>query len=193
MKSTTSRKPRRPVSASPKIAPIVLRSDGTINREYTEEELRFFEGWQPSIVVSGKDIEESCRVGRAIHAIPKQCWLNARKAIMTLEEYAYASLIEGWAVVAGALPIEHAWIVRDGVLVDPTLPSESIEYFAGLEFRGRSGIEAFLMTPRGSKCRKTAFFYAFGWGGMESPSFQSCYYDMRMALDQGTAVSRVDA
>ena len=46
------------------VKPIVMRSDGTIApEEFTEEELEFFLGWQPSTKVTRKDIEESVRVG----------------------------------------------------------------------------------------------------------------------------------
>jgi hypothetical protein len=56
---------------------------------------------------------------------------------------------------------------------------ETMSYFAGLEFQGRTGIEEFLSTPEGKKCKRSPFFYAFGWGGMKSPSFRKCWESAR--------------
>jgi hypothetical protein len=58
----------------------------------------------------------------------------------------------------------------DGTVIDPTLPRRCGAYFPGLEFKGRAGISEFLGTPRGSECKDSPFFYAFGWGGQYSPS-----------------------
>jgi len=69
------------------------------------------------------------------------------------------------------MAIEHAWILKDGYVIDPTLPCSVIAYFAGLEFLGRSEVKDFLATKEGGKCRKSPFFYAFGFGGGMSPSF----------------------
>lgn len=141
---------------------------------YTEEELDFFQRWQPTATVTGKDEEESERVGIQICAWPRQCWFNARRVIQKLKEYAEASYVEGWAVCHDGLHIEHGWVVRDGLVIDPTLPRKVAVYFPGLEFRGRAGIKEFLDTPGGRKCKKSPFLYAFGWGGCMSPSFRRC-------------------
>jgi hypothetical protein len=133
----------------------------------------FLGRWQPTSTAHQKDEQESERVGRKVRAGVKQCWFNARKAILKVPEYAEASHVEGWACLP--FPMEHGWIVRDGVIVDPTLPHDEGAYFPGLEFRGCSEIEAFLDTPPGRRCKKSPFFYAFGWGGMQSPSFRKCY------------------
>ena len=48
-------------------------------------------------------------------------------------------------------------------------------YIPGLEIVGRAGIEGFLATRAGRKCRRSPFLYAFGWGGVESPSFSKAW------------------
>lgn len=156
------------------ISPIFIAADGSITIETSLEEHEFHQRWQPTTATSVKDCIESVRVGRAIRACVKQCWFNARKVVLKLEEYADASYVEGWAVVNN-FPTEHGWVVQDGRIIDPTLPEKSGLYFPGLEFRGRRGIGEFLATAKGRKCKKSPFFYAFGWGGMLSPTFRKCY------------------
>jgi hypothetical protein len=148
------------------------------------EQNDFLQGWKPTTTAKTKEVEESRRVGKAIKAIPKQCWFNARKAIQKLDEYAGASLVEGWALIRGVMPIEHGWIARNGFIIDPTLPDDEMVYYPGLEFRGRAEIEHFLSIPQGKKCKKTPFFFAFGWGGMLSPSFRKCYDDVMATLNR---------
>jgi hypothetical protein len=88
--------------------PIVIQEDGTIAPEkFTDEDLAFFRGWQPVTEVTGKDIEESARVDRVIKAIPKSCWRNALRVIQKLDDYAYASYVEGIACFDGCPLIEH--------------------------------------------------------------------------------------
>ncbi|WP_145275507.1 hypothetical protein [Tautonia plasticadhaerens] len=152
-------------------------ADGTIEpEEHTEEERRFYEGWQPLARPHLKDEAASRRLRSRIKAKPKLCWFNARKAIQKLDEYADASYVEGHIVLKdGFGPIEHGWIVRDGVIIDPTLPDSVGAYYPGLEFAGRSGIEEFLATPQGKACKRSPFFFAFGWGGMLSPGYRRAY------------------
>jgi hypothetical protein len=57
-----------------------------------------------------KDHVESARVGRKIRAVPKQCWLNAGKAVLRLPEYTDATLVEGWVVHWDGLMIEHGLV-----------------------------------------------------------------------------------
>lgn len=109
----------------------------------TEENRAFLCGWQPTSQAAEKDVEESKRVAKRIRAVPKRCWFNARKAVLKLDEYADASLIEGWVFRIGATAIEHGWIVKDGKVIDPTLCEKPIVYFPGLEFRGRKEIKEF--------------------------------------------------
>lgn len=161
---------------------LILEADDNFGLSYTPEEQAFFQGWQPMMQATGKDFTESARVGRGIRAVPKRCWFNARRAVMQMADYADASYIEGWIVVPN-MPFEHGWIVMDGRIIDPTLPNNPGVYFPGLEFQGRAGIETFLATAEGKKCKKTPFFYAFGWAGMKSPSFRRCY-DEAMAYFQ---------
>jgi hypothetical protein len=166
------------VTVHPKPKAIVIRKDGTIAPEvFTDEELAFFKGWQPITVAIGKDFEESSRVGRAIDAIPKLCWRNARRVAQRLDDYQESSYIEGIACLNGCPPLEHSWVCRtDGTIIDPTLPRHDGVYFPGLEFRGRAGISHFLSTRRGRHCMSSPFFYAFGWGGNNSPGIRSAWH-----------------
>ena len=145
--------------------------------DHTDADLAFFRTHQPSAESPPKDESESERLGRRIHALPKQCWFNARRAVMRLKDCAGASYVEGWAVLDGGMMIEHSWVVRDGILLDPTLPTRVDTYFPGLEFRGREEINAFLATPRGKKCKRSPFFYAYGWGGWCSPMMRKAQAD----------------
>ena len=173
IQSTHRRRPRRSASANAPIAPLVVNSDGTVSQEYSEEERLFFQRWQPTTIVSGKNVEESWRISKAIHAFPMQCWFNARMAIQRLEDYAQASYVEGWAVACDGLMFEHGWLVNDEKIVDPTLPEGIAAYFPGLEFKGRHEIGEFLATSLGKACRKSPFLFAFGWGGGQSPTFRA--------------------
>jgi hypothetical protein len=135
----------------------------------------FLLGWAPQSFPKKKDENESRRVAAASNAAPSQCWFNARRVIDRMENYAKASYVEGWCVLNGGMCVEHGWLVLNGVIIDPTLPEGVIAYFPGLEFRGREGIADFLKTREGRKCRKSPFFYAFGWGGGQSRSFMAAY------------------
>jgi hypothetical protein len=129
--------------------------------------------WRPTVFHANRDPVESARVGHAVRAVPGQCWLNARRAILRLAEYAGATYVEGWAVFDDVLPIEHAWVRRGNAVIDPTMPDKRAVYFPGLEVSGRQEIASFLKAPEGRKCKNTPFFYAFGWGGMDCPSFRA--------------------
>ena len=47
------------------------------------------------------------------------------------------------------------------------------------DYEHAGGIKDFLATPAGRKCKKAAFFYAFGWGGQESESFRRAWRHWR--------------
>jgi hypothetical protein len=145
-------------------------------------ESSFLTRWEPHSVPTHKDQPESERLFRVVRAVPKQCFFNARKAVLRLHDYEGASYVEGWVMTEIGVLMEHGWVVRDRAIIDPTLPLEAMRYFAGLEFQGRAGIEEFLSTPEGKECKKSPFFYAFGWGGMQSPSFRKCWESARAAL-----------
>ena len=71
----------------------------------------------------------------------RQCYRNAFLIIDFLDEYAEADYVEGQAVIQKVMVVEHAWIERDGVIVDPTLPVEDLTYFPGLRIKGKKGLE----------------------------------------------------
>ena len=84
-----------------------------------------------------------------------------------------ADYVEGMAVV-GDLAIEHGWVEKDGVIVDPTLPSHQIVYFPGLRFRGERGLAEAIDIPKPEYTEEELpFFYRFGWGGIDSPEFRA--------------------
>jgi hypothetical protein len=99
--------------------------------------------------------------------------LNAFRLIQEDDEYGNADYIEGMAVFAGALVIEHGWVEKDGVIVDPTLPTEELAYFPGLRFKGRRGLAEALQIPKDDHTDDLPIFYRFGWGGIESPEFRA--------------------
>jgi hypothetical protein len=149
-----------------------------------DEAKQFYLGWQPSSEATGKDEQESKRVKRIIRAQPKRCWFNARRAVLRLAEYSDASYIEGWVMLKTGTVAEHGWLVKDGIIIDPTLPTQVAHYFPGLEFKGRNGIEDFLATPLGRKHRHDPFHYAFGWGGEYSPSYIRAFEQARAIQTQ---------
>jgi hypothetical protein len=169
----------------PRIGP-----DGTIEEERdSEEDARFYQSWQPTSQPTGKDLEESLRVARSVRAEPKRCWLNARKIVLKLDDYAGASYVEGFAITHDGLVIEHGWVVRDGLIVEPTLPEEVLAYFPGLEFRGRAEIGAFLASRVGRTHERAPFFHAFGFAGQKSPSYSramiEAYEHLRSLFSDG--------
>jgi len=98
-------------------------------------------------------------------------------------QYAKADYVEGMAVLGG-LPIEHGWVEKEGVIIDPTLPDDQGEYFPGLRFQGECGLAKALQR---FKRRELPFFYHYGWGGVDC-SLSSC----RMGRN-GKAVRGVSA
>lgn len=136
----------------------------------------------PTLVTAEKDIEASRRAKKLISSVPKACWFNARRLIEIVDEFADAALIEGYVFSAeeGAY-FEHGWVVHRGKIIDPTLPDEDCEYFAGLEFIGRESIAVFdrVSLQDSRRTREDPFFHAFGWGGQGSPSMKNA----RLAAD----------
>jgi hypothetical protein len=122
---------------------------------------------------SNKHVVESKRTGSLVRSEGKQCYLNAFRVIQEVEEYADADYVEGGAVIGGVMVIEHGWVEKDGVIVDPTLPRDNLVYFAGLRFCGQRGIAEAMQTPKPSYSEHLPIFYRFGWGGVESPEFRA--------------------
>jgi hypothetical protein len=121
-----------------------------------------------------KDVAESKRTRKLVGAKAKQCYLNAFHVIQEVEGYANADYVEGIAVIEGVIEIEHGWVEKDGVVVDPTLPLDDLVYFAGLRFRGQQELAEGLQIPRPSGTTEDfPIFYRFGWGGIESPEFRA--------------------
>jgi hypothetical protein len=109
-----------------------------------------------------------------VRARPQQCYYNAFHVIQQIPEYSDAEYVEGMAVNDHGIAIEHGWVEKDGVIVDPTLPEVELSYFPGLRFKGLRGLSEAFTIPK-PKHTKDDFpiFYRFGWGGIESPEFRS--------------------
>ena len=120
-----------------------------------------------------KNVAESERTRRLVRAKSKQCYLNAFRVIQEVEEYADADYVEGLAVIQGVIVIEHGWVEKDGVVVDPTLPRDNLTYFPGLRFKGQWGLAEAMKIPKPSYSEHLPIFYRFGWGGIESPEFRA--------------------
>ena len=119
-----------------------------------------------------KDIVESKRVGGIVRAVKKQCYYNAFRVIMEIPEYAKADYVEGIALSGGML-IEHGWIEKDGVIVDPSISLDEMVYFPGLRFAGKTGLAKAIRSPRPRHTEDLPIFYRFGWGGIECPDFRA--------------------
>jgi len=120
-----------------------------------------------------KDVAESIEAGRLIRAKAKQCYKNAWLLIQAIPEYANADYVEGIAIVLGGLPIEHGWVERNDVIVDPTLPSKNMTYFPGLRFKGQRGLGEAMTIEKDYGEDDLPIFYRFGWGGIDSPEFRA--------------------
>ena len=121
-----------------------------------------------------KDVAESRRVGKLVRAVEenKQCYYLAAYVVMNLPEYARADYVERLAVVNG-LPIQHGWVEKDGVIIDPAWPEREAVYFPGLRFHGRRDLAAALRIPKPEHTEDFPIFYRFGWGGIDSPDFRA--------------------
>ena len=72
------------------------------------------------------------------------------------------------------MALEHGWVERNGVIVDPTLPTNELTYFPGLRFKGLRGLSKALQIPKPEHTSEDLpIFYRFGWGGIESSVFRS--------------------
>ena len=120
-----------------------------------------------------KDEKESARTRRLVRSKPKQCYVNAARVVLHVPEYADADYVEGLAVIGGALVIEHGWVERDGVIIDPTLPNDDLLYFPGLRFNGQRGLAEAMQIPKPERTKEDfPIFHRFGWGGVDSPEFR---------------------
>ena len=110
---------------------------------------------------------------KLIRAKPGRCYYNAFQVVQRLPEYFFADYVEGIAVL-GSLHIEHAWVEKNGVIVDPSLPLDKVVYFAGLRFRGGLGLAKAMQIPKRETTRDDLpLFLRFGWGGIDSPEFRA--------------------
>jgi hypothetical protein len=120
-----------------------------------------------------KDITESQRIGKRVRARQKRCYWNAFRVVQDVAEYADAEYVEGMVVERHGLVLEHGWVEKDGVIVDPTLPEDELVYFPGLRFKGLRELSEALRIPKPRGTEDLPIFYRYGWGGVESPEFRS--------------------
>ena len=121
-----------------------------------------------------KDVAESARVGRKVRAKVSQCFLNAWRVIQHVPDYANADYVEGLAVCKSGLCIEHGWVEKDGVIVDPTIHTDDMVYYPGLRFKGQRGQAEALRIPKPERTDdELPIFYRFGWGGIDSLEFRA--------------------
>ena len=121
-----------------------------------------------------KDKIESARVRRLVRARPQQCYYNSFHVIFEVPEYAKADYVEGLAVNDYQMVIEHGWVEKDGVIVDPTLIDGDLTYFPGLRFTGQRELSEAMQIPKPEiTWEDFPIFYRFGWGGIESPEFRA--------------------
>ena len=70
--------------------------------------------------------------------------------------------------------IEHGWVEKDGVIIDPTLPDRDQIYFPGLRFKGQRGLGEAMQIPKPEiTWEDFPIFYRFGWEGIDSPEFRA--------------------
>jgi len=120
-----------------------------------------------------KDKKESTRTKRLVRSRPKRCYHNAFRVIFEIPDYANADYVEGLAVIGRVLVIEHGWVEKDGVIIDPTLPDKDLDYFPGLRFKGQQGVAEAMRIPKPKHTKEDfPIFYRFGWGGIDSPEFR---------------------
>ena len=121
-----------------------------------------------------KDKIESARVRRLVRAKPQRCYHNAYRVIFEIPDYYDADYVEGLVVRDGVVAIEHGWVEKDGVIVDPTLTDGDLTYFPGLRFTGQRELSEAMQIPKAEiTWEDFPIFYRFGWGGIENPEFRA--------------------
>lgn len=127
--------------ASASSSTIVLGADGRIVAPPVDAERAWFcARWAPAPRPSGVAAAESARLARRIRAVPNECWFNARRAVLRLDNYAGAGSVDDLAVTGQGLVVEHSWVVHGGLIVAPTLPGQVAASFAGLKPLDWAGI-----------------------------------------------------
>src|SRR5438270_9575544 len=88
-----------------------------------------------------KNAAESLRAAKLAEAQPNECWENSAK-LMRRDEYAAAIYVEGVVISRKVeFPQEHAWLVLDGQIVDPTLPEVDLHYFPAHQWAGEEFVQ----------------------------------------------------
>jgi hypothetical protein len=121
-----------------------------------------------------KDVAASLQLRKRIRAKAKECYWNAFKAIQNVPDYHDATYVEGFAILSAPVFVfEHAWIEKEGTIIDPTLPEDKYTYVAGLRWQGVVEVSRALMAPKSRGSPDLPFFYRYGWGGCDSPTFHA--------------------
>jgi hypothetical protein len=122
-----------------------------------------------------KDVGESKRVGKRVQSKGNQCYRNAFQVVSCVLGYANAEYVEGIVVDESGMALEHGWVEKDGMIVDPTMPKEELTYFPGLRFKGLAGLAEALRIPKLEGTDDLPIFSRYGLGGIESPEFRSAW------------------
>ncbi len=132
-----------------------------------------------------KNAEISLALSRDKRLRPKvgHCYRNCFRAIQVLPEFKNAIYVEGIVHLTRGFQIEHAWLERDGEIVDPTLPTQQGVYFSGLRFNGVVGLAEAMAIPKQSGSRDLPLFHRFGFGGHLSPEFTAARIAAKRMLE----------
>jgi hypothetical protein len=89
------------------------------------------------------DIAASKLLRKHIHAIPKKCFSNSIRALISIHandmeigNHVFESpvYVEGWAVDQIGLVLEHGWIEDRGQMIEVTLEMPFLAYFPGVRY-----------------------------------------------------------
>ncbi len=116
----------------------------------------------------------SRQLAEQVKAIPKECWRNAYLALTCLPTAKY---VEGWAITASGLMVEHGWLEYEGEIVDPTFSLgdsreklQATAYFPGVRYCLDEAMG--LLAKRDGQL---PLVWAHGWGGMDCPEYAEAY------------------
>jgi hypothetical protein len=116
----------------------------------------------------------SKQAAKMIKAVPKECWRNATRSLLTRPELAHAHYVEGWIVLpALPVPLEHGWLELDGQIIDPTPVTWKSRhaYFAALRLSKDDLLQAL------REDTALPIVWRYGWGGMKHPAYAQAYQD----------------
>lgn len=111
-----------------------------------------------------KNVSLSQTLREKVGARPQQCFHNAYLVVANERDFINATYVEGIAVdKCGFIIGEHGWIVKEGEIIDPTLPDDDLLYFPVLQFEGHAALcRAMWEIPKRSE-EDWPIMWRFGW------------------------------